>query len=656
MGLAGAGLFSLGLADLAYPKLFQQGQTSTATSSTSIASSTTSSSSAPYSTLTDYQDFLSWLHSVSGPYSGKTIDISLEAEFGPYATQLIDNDFLNASGIRDKYNIVPYALQLDDISLMSSTQSSAYDCYSLDVENLGVFPTLPISPYELAQEYPNLTYPNIDFEDFHRYSWDRIATYPPDLSGGNGGDSAATVTVLPFDTPTLVLFYRQDIYNKLGLTPPATWDDHFANCQAIQKSGLTPFGSVSMAGPAISVIYEYQAHLASFGGSLWAVDGSTITPTFNTDAGVAALEDYVRFQPLSDPGSSVYTWDNVFDSLSRESAAQGLLFDGYATWLEDPLRSNVTGLISYATNPAGPQGSFHPYAGSGVGRLSLLEESGDGLALGPVGDGEGNAGGQDARRIPQLSHQDFCRLGPDDCERASDLRFRGRGARESDLAGEQSHDPPGVPEMAPSGSDHRGRPERGLERDFDSRRGSQGCANEGRSSGDADLLRESGIVHMRGGEKDRSRQTNQALALPARDLHADPADPVPERQRGRSNRVGRHAAARQLACSRHHLLRRGLHVPVDGPSRDEPDHRADSARRPVHGADRIHNRLRARRAALRRNTGTQRDHKRPHALQLLELSLSRRHLGTEQRHLPADGGQHRPGDRGRRPTPLSASY
>jgi multiple sugar transport system substrate-binding protein len=366
MGLAGAGLFSLGLADLAYPKLLGGGGASSSSTSASV-SSTTSFSSSSYSSLPDYNDFLNWLHSVSGQYSGKTLDISLEAEFGPYATQLIDSDFLAATGIRDQYNIVPYALQLDDISLMASTQSSSYDAYSLDVENLGVFPSLPISPYELAQEYPNLTYPELNFDDFHRYSWDRIATYPPDLSGGNGGNSASNVTVLPFDTPTLILMYRKDIFEKLGLTPAATWDEHYANCQAIQKSGLTPFGSASMASPAISVIYEYQAHLASFGGSLFAVDGNTITPTVNTDAGLAALEDYVRFSAFSDPGSSTYTWDNLFNSLARESCAQVLLFDGYSTWLEDPQRSSVTGLIGYATNPGGPQGSFHPYAGSGVG-------------------------------------------------------------------------------------------------------------------------------------------------------------------------------------------------------------------------------------------------------------------------------------------------
>jgi multiple sugar transport system substrate-binding protein len=367
MGLAGAGLVSLGLADLANPKLLGAGPGGTVSSTTSTPSSSSSTSSTQYSSLPDYQDFLAWLHSVSGPYSGKSLDITLEAEFGPYATQLIDSDFLNATGIRDQYDIRPYALQLQNVSLMNSTQSSAYDAYSLDIENLGVFPKLPISPYELAQEYPNLTYPQINFDDFHRFSWDRIATYPPDLSGGNGGNSAADVTVLPFDTPTLVLVYRRDIFQKLGLTPPATWDDHFANCQAIQRSGLTPFGSASMASPAISVIYEYQAHLASFGGSLWAVDGNTITPTVNTDAGLAALEDYVRFAPYSDPGSSTFSWDNVFNSVAREASAQALLFDGYASWLSDPQRSSVAGLVSYATNPAGPKGSFHPYAGSGVG-------------------------------------------------------------------------------------------------------------------------------------------------------------------------------------------------------------------------------------------------------------------------------------------------
>jgi multiple sugar transport system substrate-binding protein len=369
LGAAGAGLFSLGLADLAYPKLLGgNATTKTSTSSASTSASSSLASSTQYSSLPDYQEFLNWLHSVSGPYSGKTLNISLEAEFGPYAAQLINSDFQNATGIKSgPYDIKPYALQLQQISLMFSTKSSSYDAYSLDVENLGVFPNQSVSPYELAQTYPNLTYPNIDFADFNRNCWDRIATYPPDINGGSGGNSAETVGVLPFDTPTLVLFYRKDIFQQLGLTPPATWDEHFANAKAIQKSGLTPFGSVSMAGTDVSIIYEYQAHLASFGGSLWTFDGNTIIPTVNNDVALAALEDFIRFEPYSDPGSSTFTWDDSFNSVSHKAAAQALLFNGYAQWMNDPQRSLASGLVGYAKLPAGPKGSFHPFAGSGVG-------------------------------------------------------------------------------------------------------------------------------------------------------------------------------------------------------------------------------------------------------------------------------------------------
>jgi multiple sugar transport system substrate-binding protein len=367
MGLAGAGLFSLGLADFASPGLLGKTSSTSSTAVGSSSSSTTSSSLSSISSLPDYQEFLNWLHSVSGPYAGKSLDISLEAEFGPYATQLIDSDFTAATGIRDNYNIVPYQLQLDDISLMNSTKSDAYDCYSLDVENLGVFPNLPTSPYELQEQYPDLTYPGIDFSDFHQYSWDRIATYPPALNGGPGGNSASTVTVLPFDTPTLILAYRKDVFAKLGLTPPATWDEHFANAQAVQKAGATPFGCTVMANGDVSIIYEYQAHLASFGGDLFAVDGNTITPTINTSEGLEALQDLLRFEPVADVGSASYTWDGVFTSLGHGYSAMALVFDGYSTWFEDYQRSTVVGLMDYAENPAGPEGRFHPYAGSGVG-------------------------------------------------------------------------------------------------------------------------------------------------------------------------------------------------------------------------------------------------------------------------------------------------
>src|ERR1700741_1254537 len=87
LGVGGAGAPSLGLADLLNPGMF--GSVAPPTNSTSTAATNTGTVTSPtstqYSSYPDYQDFLTWLHSVSGKYSGKSLNISLEAEFGPYA-------------------------------------------------------------------------------------------------------------------------------------------------------------------------------------------------------------------------------------------------------------------------------------------------------------------------------------------------------------------------------------------------------------------------------------------------------------------------------------------------------------------------------------------------------------------------------------------
>jgi hypothetical protein len=85
-----------------------------------------------------------------------------------------------------------------------------------------------------------------------------------------------------------------------------------------------------MAGTDVAIVYEYQAHLSSFGGVLWEVEGTTIIPVMNNDKAIAALENFVRFQPYSDPGSSYFAWEDVFNSVSHRSAATGLLWNGYA--------------------------------------------------------------------------------------------------------------------------------------------------------------------------------------------------------------------------------------------------------------------------------------------------------------------------------------
>lgn len=358
-GAAAGGIIALGLGDLYLAPHNARTVTTTA--------SKTSASSTQFSSLADYQDFLSWLNRAAKPYSGTTLKISLEEEFWPLTLQLIDQDFASASGIDNQYSIKPYSLQLNDVSLMFSTQSSTYDLFGIDSQNLGVFPNDSISPLQMAESYADITYPGLDLSDFNRFIWDRVATYPPSNVISQSGNTPANTPVLPLDAPTQILFYRKDVFDKLGLTAPETWDEHYANLQAIHKSQLTPYAGVSMAAPDISIVYEFLTHVASYGAELFSVDGETITPNLTDDKVEAALTDFVELAPYSDPASSSYTWEDVFSSLAYGVSASGLLWAGYAAWLDDPGRSVVAGQFGYARPPAGPAGSFSVFSGGGLG-------------------------------------------------------------------------------------------------------------------------------------------------------------------------------------------------------------------------------------------------------------------------------------------------
>ncbi len=330
-----------------------------------------SESTGSQATLPDYTDFLEWMRGVSGRISGQSVDVSLEEEFAPYALQARASDFVRYSGASAGYSLLPYLTQLDDMELAVSTQSPSYDVFTVDSQNTAAFNQATIPPAELISRYPELTYPGYDIQDFGTAAWSFVGSYPPAAaevtSGAASGSPATAFNMFPFDSPVIVFFYRKDIYDRLGLQPPATWDEYYAQAQRLMGSG-TPYATVSEANADVSILYEYLNHLASFGGALWNVDGNQITPNLESAECLAALENFVRFRPFADTGSFAFTWTDQFNSLATGASATALLWCGYYGWLNDPLRSPVApGQFLPALNPAGPKGSFSTYGGSGMG-------------------------------------------------------------------------------------------------------------------------------------------------------------------------------------------------------------------------------------------------------------------------------------------------
>lgn len=340
-----------------------------------LSSNTITGSGNAENFTSDYRDFLEFLQSVAEQVPAKYVVTSLEAEFAPYALESLDPNFLQYSGISAEYNPVPYLIQLEQVQFAVSTQSPSYDIFSIDNQNIASFENGIISPVQLQQQYPQLTYKNYNVNDFMTTVWNYVAEYPPVISNPTvSGSSSVTesasrtsFTLFPFDAPLMVFFYRKDIYQKLGLSPPTTWDEYYSQCQKLPNNGTT-YASANMGLGDVSVIYEYLNHLASFGGTMWSVDGNTLTSNLTSSECVEALQDFVRFQPYADPGSSNYTWTDVFNSLAQGISATALLWHDYYDWLNTPARSPVAaGQFLPALNPAGPSGSFSTYGGAGLG-------------------------------------------------------------------------------------------------------------------------------------------------------------------------------------------------------------------------------------------------------------------------------------------------
>jgi multiple sugar transport system substrate-binding protein len=312
----------------------------------------------------EYKDFLKWLQSVSGELKGTKVAINLQNEPDYRALQNLDVDFYSASGINSQYDLEPYIINLEKTRLAVQTQSPAIDIIDFDSLDIPTFNQYLIPPQTLADTYPDITYPGFDLADFLSTPMNLIGTYPPVLPDAH--TPPGEVFCFPYNTPLMIRFYRTDVYSRLLLGQPATWDDYYDQVRAIGAS-TSVFGCVSQASKTTPIFHEFTNHLYSFGGSLWDINGESITPTVNDPKNVLALENFARFYPYTHPSSITNTWDDCVAAMAHGQAANAITFEDFSVLIDDPLRSIERNNMAYSVNPSGPSGSYSTYIGDGIG-------------------------------------------------------------------------------------------------------------------------------------------------------------------------------------------------------------------------------------------------------------------------------------------------
>lgn len=146
---------------------------------------------------------------------------------------------------------------------------------------------------------------------------------------------------LPVRGHVQLMFYRKDLFEAAGLTPPQTWEEMVTTAKAIQDSSdaagiALPYGKLN--GQNLMV---WMNLLWGNGGDLFDADGN---PIFNSDAGVAATETYVGYlaEEIVPAGSAVFVEQDAVNSFKQGNSAMLPVWWWVNSQLTDPEKSTLT--------------------------------------------------------------------------------------------------------------------------------------------------------------------------------------------------------------------------------------------------------------------------------------------------------------------------
>jgi len=128
--------------------------------------------------------------------------------------------------------------------------------------------------------------------------------------------------VLPSEGDTAWLWYRKDLFEAAGLTPPETWDEYYAAAKQLNDPANGVYGTVIGAKPD-EAWWDFMYYLFGMGGELLNPDN---TVAINNEAGVQALTFYSNLlkEGLVPPDVSTYGYVEVSETLSKGKAAMGI--------------------------------------------------------------------------------------------------------------------------------------------------------------------------------------------------------------------------------------------------------------------------------------------------------------------------------------------
>ncbi len=147
-----------------------------------------------------------------------------------------------------------------------------------------------------------------------------------------------------------MMFYRTDLFEEAGLALPTTWTELLETARALNRPNEGVFGYVQ-AGQGNAIMRHFSDFLWQAGGDFLDED---FRPVFNQSEGVEALQflvDLVHTHQVVPPGSVGFGWTEARTIFAQGAGAMLYDWPSAPPHFDDPTRSVVVGLYSFAPIP-----------------------------------------------------------------------------------------------------------------------------------------------------------------------------------------------------------------------------------------------------------------------------------------------------------------
>lgn len=247
-------------------------------------------------------------------------------------------DYQNRFGIRIQIVELPYANLFEKQLVDLVNRTGAYDVIMLDDPWLPRYAdTGELTALEPLYQKKGLPGPGPD-PDF----------LSPCLAVGRHPYPDGPLYALPYVGNSQLFFYRQDLFDKYGLRPPATWSDVLRAARTISGAEKGVHGYVMRAAQGNAVVADFMPLFWAFGAEMFDAEGK---PVVNSREAVAALRFMLELGKVSPPGYASFNADEVNAHLLQGTAAMSINWPAWIPAVDDPAKSRVVGTIAFAPIP-----------------------------------------------------------------------------------------------------------------------------------------------------------------------------------------------------------------------------------------------------------------------------------------------------------------